>query len=73
MERKPNKKEIEWNKKCFDRVHGAIAAMKPGATTRDVAKHLGDPRDWGYDYVRALRGAEVCHGIGHSAPTSIRS
>lgn len=64
--REPNAKEKEWNKKCYDRVYGAINAIKPGATTADVAKHLGDPKEWGYKDVRALRGAEVAHGIGLS-------
>jgi len=60
--RKPNQKERDWYKRCFDRVYGVIEAIKPGATTADAAKALLPAKTWGYDEEEPLLVAEVGHG-----------
>lgn len=62
--RKPNEKERDWYKKCYERVYSVIEAIKPGATTADAAKHLLPASTWGYEAEDRLYIAEVGHGVG---------
>lgn len=62
--RKPNAKERDWYKRCYDRVYGVIDAIKPGATTADAAKALRSANSWGYPNEQSLLVAEVGHGMG---------
>jgi Xaa-Pro aminopeptidase len=62
--RKPNQKERDFYKRCYDRVYGVIDAIKPGATTADAAKALRPSNTWGYPNEQSLLVAEVGHGIG---------
>jgi hypothetical protein len=62
--RKPNRKERDFYKLCYDRVYGIIEAIKPGATTADAAKALRPSNTWGYPAEQSLLVAEVGHGIG---------
>jgi len=62
--RKPNDKEKDWYKKLLERINNIIEAIKPGATTADVAKHFAPASTWGYkDEVEVLT-VEIGHGIG---------
>lgn len=62
--RKPNDKEKDWYKELLERVNKIIEAIKPGATTADVAKHMAPASKWGYkDEVEVLT-VEIGHGIG---------
>lgn len=62
--RKPNDKEKEWYKILLDRLDSIIDAIKPGATTADVAKHFAPATTLGYkDEVEALT-TEIGHGMG---------
>lgn len=64
--RKPNQKERDWYKRCYDRVYAMIEPIKPGATTADSAKALLPAKTWGYQEEEPLLVAEVGHGIGMS-------
>ncbi len=64
--RQPSQKQKDWYQRMYDRVHGAISEMKPGATTADMAKHFGDAIDFGIEDVSGMRAGEVAHGIGLS-------
>lgn len=62
--RQPNDKEKDWYKKLLERINNIIDAIKPGATTADVAKHFAPASTWGYkDEVEVLT-VEIGHGIG---------
>ena len=62
--RRPNQKERDFYKTCYDRVYGVIDAIRPGATTADAAKALRPSNTWGYPNEQSLIVAEVGHGIG---------
>jgi Xaa-Pro aminopeptidase len=62
--RKPNRKEQDWYKKCYDRVYSVIGEIKPRATTADAAKHFLPASHWGYEADERLLVSEVGHGIG---------
>ena len=62
--RKPNAREADWYKRCYDRVYSVIGEIKPGATTADAAKHFLPASTWGYEAEQRLLVAEVGHGIG---------
>ena len=62
--RKPNDKETDWYKKLLERINNIIDAIKPGATTADVAKRFAPASTWGYkDEVEVLT-VEIGHGVG---------
>lgn len=62
--RKPNQKERDWYKRCYERVYNIIDAIKPGASTAEAAKALRPASNWGYKAEQSLLVAEVGHGIG---------
>jgi Xaa-Pro aminopeptidase len=62
--RRPNAKERDWYKRCYDRVYGIIDRIRPGATTAEAAKALLPAKTWGYSAEQPLVVAEVGHGIG---------
>jgi Xaa-Pro aminopeptidase len=64
--RKPNAKERDFYKRCYDRVYGVIDAIRPGGTTAEAAKALAPSKTWGYPDEQSLLVAEVGHGIGLS-------
>ena len=64
--RKPNQKERDWYKRCYDRVYGVIEGIKPGGSTADAAKALLPAKTWGYQEEEPMLVAEVGHGIGMS-------
>lgn len=64
--RQLSEKQKDWYKRMYERVYGAISEMKPGATTWDMAKHFGDPGDFGFKDSREMRAGEVGHGVGLS-------
>jgi len=62
--RKPNDQEKDWYKRLLERIDNIIDAIRPGATTADVAKHFAPASTWGYkDEVEVLT-VEIGHGIG---------
>ena len=62
--RRPNTKERDWYRKCYDRVYSVIGEIKPGATTAEAAKHFLPASHWGYEADERLLVSEVGHGIG---------
>jgi Xaa-Pro aminopeptidase len=62
--RRPNAKERDWYKRCYDRVYGVIDRIRPGCTTAEAAKALLPAKTWGYSAEQPLVVAEVGHGIG---------
>ncbi|MFC1964925.1 M24 family metallopeptidase [Chloroflexota bacterium] len=65
--RKPNDKEKDWNKRCYERIYSVIGEIKPGATTADAVNHFLPASTWGYEAEQRLLVAEIGHGIGLSA------
>jgi Xaa-Pro aminopeptidase len=72
---KPTEKEKDWYKKVLDKNNAIIDAIKPGATTADLAKHMEPASSWGYpDEIYAM-SFDICHGIGltlHEGPIASR-
>jgi Xaa-Pro dipeptidase len=64
--RKPNAKESDFYKRCYDRVYGVIDKIRPGGTTAEAAMALAPASTWGYGDEQSLLVAEVGHGIGLS-------
>jgi Xaa-Pro aminopeptidase len=62
--RKPNEKEKAWYAKLHDRIDAMIEAIKPGATTADVAKHFPPASSWGYKDEAEVLTMEIGHGVG---------
>ena len=62
--RKPNDKEKDWYKELLERVDRIIDAIKPGATTADVAKHMAPASKWGYKEEAEILTVEIGHGMG---------
>ncbi len=62
--RKPNEKEKDWYKILLERVNSVIEAIKPGATTADVAQHLPPASKWGYKHEEEVLSIEFAHGLG---------
>jgi Xaa-Pro dipeptidase len=62
--RRPNAKERDWYKRCYDRVYGVIERIRPGGTTAEAAKPMLPAKTWGYCAEQPLVVAEVGHGIG---------
>jgi len=62
--RKPNDKEKDWYKELLERVDSIIDAIKPGATTADVAKHMAPASKWGYKDEAEVLTVEIGHGLG---------
>lgn len=53
-------------KRARDAIDQAIAAVRPGATSRDVALALPSAADLGYASEEEAFGLQYCHGIGLS-------
>jgi Xaa-Pro dipeptidase len=62
--RKPTGIETSMYSKLRDRLDAAISAMKPGASTADVAKLLAPASDWGYGSETECFSVELGHGVG---------
>ena len=62
--RKPNDTEKAWYAKLKDRIDAMIEAVKPGATTADVAKYFPPASAWGYKEEAEVLTMEIGHGIG---------
>ncbi|MBI4493996.1 MAG: aminopeptidase P family protein [Chloroflexi bacterium] len=62
--RRPNAKEKDWYRRCYERVYGMIGEIKPGATTADAARHLLPASTWGYEAEQELLIGEFGHGYG---------
>jgi len=62
--REPDAKAKDWYRRLVERLDGVIGAIKPGATTRDAAKHFAPASTWGYKDEAELLTLEIGHGIG---------
>jgi len=62
--RKPNDQEKDWYKILLNRVDSIIDAIKPGATTADVAKHFAPANTLGYNQEYEALTIEIGHGMG---------
>lgn len=62
--RRPNAKERDWYRRCYDRVYSMIEEIRPGATTADAARHLLPASEWGLEAEQRLLISELGHGIG---------
>ncbi len=62
--RKPTQKEKDWYKALVERLDMMIDAVKPGATTAEVAKHFPPASRWGYKEEAEVLTMEIGHGIG---------
>jgi Xaa-Pro dipeptidase len=69
--RKPNDREKDWFKRALDKQNRVIDAIRPGATTADVAKYLDPASAFNFPAEHYAFGLDSCHGIGmstHEAP-----
>lgn len=62
--RKPNSKEKGWYDALRDRLDAVMAAIKPGASTADVAQHFRPAETWGYGSEAEVLTVEWGHGVG---------
>ena len=62
--RKPNQKEMDMHKRSYERVYNVIAAIKPGATTADAAKHWLPAKERGYPTEEYTWCEDLAHGLG---------
>ncbi len=63
---RPTAKETDWYKRAYEQLLRTMAAIKPGATTADVAKQLPTASDYGAASEWELTETRLCHGIGLS-------
>jgi len=61
---KPTEKEKDWYKQVLDRQNAVIDAIKPGATTAEVAVKFPPATKWGYKDELDVLTIEFGHGIG---------
>jgi Xaa-Pro aminopeptidase len=61
---KPTDQEKDWYKQMLERVNNVLDAIKPGATTADVAQHLPPASKWGYKCEEEILSIEFAHGLG---------
>jgi len=60
----PTAQEKDWYQQVLDRQNALIEAIKPGATTAEVAEKFAPASKWGYpDEIHVLT-IEIGHGIG---------
>ena len=64
--RRPNAKQKDWYKQCYDWIYEALSEVKPGATTADAAKRLPPASTWGYPAEEWAVLSQWGHGIGLS-------
>jgi len=62
--REPDAKTKDWYRRLVERLDNVIGAIKPGATTRDAARHFAPASTWGYKDEAELLTLEIGHGIG---------
>ncbi|MFC1980961.1 M24 family metallopeptidase [Chloroflexota bacterium] len=65
--RKPTDKEKEMHKKSYERVYKVIDAIKPGATTADVAKYWVTAKETGFPSEEYVWLEDLGHGLGLSS------
>ncbi len=63
---KPTEKEKDWYKRVLETQNAVIDAIKPGATTADVAKYFPPASEIGFPDDRYGASMDVVHGIGLS-------
>lgn len=63
---KPTPKEMDWYKRAYDQLLRTMDAIKPGATTADVARQLPTAKDYGVATEWELTETRLAHGIGLS-------
>lgn len=61
---RPTAKEKDWYKRAYDELIEACDAVKPGASTADVAKHFRAPQHYGWKSELENYGDSLGHGIG---------
>src|SRR5206468_1861504 len=62
--RETDAKTKDWYRRLVERLDNVIGAIKPGATTRDAARHFAPASTWGYKDEAELLTLEIGHGIG---------
>ena len=61
---KPNKKQKEIHKRCYEMQAAGLEKVKPGVTTADIAKAWPDCTYWGFKTEAEAFGLAFGHGIG---------
>lgn len=64
--REPSPVERDLYQRLYDRLHAAIAELKPGQTTADAARHFPPASTWGYRDEAEVLTIEIGHGVGLS-------
>ena len=61
--KRPNAKQKDWYKQCYDWIYAALEEVKPGATTADAARRLPEAKLWGYPGEEYAILSQWGHGI----------
>jgi Xaa-Pro aminopeptidase len=61
---RPTEKEKDWYKQVLDRQNALLDAIKPGASTAEVAEKFEPASKWGYPDELHVLTIEIGHGIG---------
>lgn len=64
----PGARERDWHRRLLERLDAVIAAIRPGATTADAARHFLPASTWGYHDEAQVLTLECGHGIGLHSP-----
>ncbi|MCL6562286.1 MAG: M24 family metallopeptidase [Firmicutes bacterium] len=62
--REPSPVERDLYQRLYDRLHAAIAELRPGQTTADAARHFPPASTWGYRDEAEVLTIEIGHGVG---------
>jgi len=62
--RRPNDKEKDMHKRCYERINRVLDSIKPGATTADAAKYWQPASERGYPSEEYGWCDDIGHGIG---------
>jgi len=64
--RRPNAKQKDWYKQCYDWLYESLEEVKPGKTTADAARRLPEAGVWNYPGEEWNVCSQWGHGIGLS-------
>lgn len=63
----PSEKQKDWYRRCYEWITNIQDAIKPGATTADVAMQMPTCQELGLEHEYEVGSNFICHGVGVGA------